>query len=62
MKTIFIIITGISIIIWLVAFKPDSAVHLLLVPAGILLVSYSLLDIKLFKKGGKSDIAHKQKY
>jgi hypothetical protein len=62
MKTIFIIITGISIIIWLVAFKPDSAIHLLLVPAGILLVSHSLKEIKLFKKVGENDIAHKQKY
>ena len=62
MKTIYIIITGISAIIWLVAFKPDSAVHLLLVPAGILLVTYSFKEIKLFKKVRNNDITHKQKY
>jgi len=62
MKTIFIIITGISAIIWLVAFKPHTAVHLLLLPGGILLVMNSFVEIKLSKKKSRKNNTHKQKY
>lgn len=62
MKTFFYIITGISVIIWLITFKPDTYVHLLLIPGGILLVKNSFTEMKFTKKNSKKNRSHKQKY
>lgn len=57
MKNLLYVIAALLVLIWILLFKPSSAVHLWLAFAGLIVIIRIVFDKKLSNKKNKNEVA-----